>query len=140
MEAVPSRHDSSGDAHCPPRIHTNFFLTFIYIPVVAALEIVDVVGEEVKIYMDEKWKVANKESRNSRSGDRRVVAAAAEEEGGPFLKRSASTREGRRRTTTMIKTSRSFTSRCASQVKEQRARLYIMRRCVTMLVCWRDSH
>ncbi|RRT54933.1 hypothetical protein B296_00034662 [Ensete ventricosum] len=100
----------------------------------------DVVGEEVKIYMDEKWKVANKESRNSRSGDRRVVAAAAEEGGGPFLKRSASTREGRRRTTTMIKTSRSFTSRCASQVKEQRARLYIMRRCVTMLVCWRDSH
>ncbi|THU56872.1 hypothetical protein C4D60_Mb11t21790 [Musa balbisiana] len=96
-----------------------------------------------KIYMDEKWKVANKEIGNSRSGGRRVVAAA-EEEGGPFLKRSASTRECRRRTTTTttttIKTSRSFSSRCANQVKEQRARLYIMRRCVTMLVCWRDYH
>ncbi|GJN35263.1 hypothetical protein PR202_gb24015 [Eleusine coracana subsp. coracana] len=28
--------------------------------------------------------------------------------------------------------------RLASLVKEQRARFYIMRRCVTMLVCWRD--
>ncbi|CAL9059768.1 unnamed protein product, partial [Musa banksii] len=33
---------------------------------------------------------------------------------------------------------RSFPSRCASLVKEQRARFYIMRRCVTMLICWRD--
>ncbi|URE31984.1 DVL family [Musa troglodytarum] len=29
-------------------------------------------------------------------------------------------------------------SRCAGLAKEQRARFYIMRRCVTMLVCWRD--
>ncbi|RWV94341.1 hypothetical protein BHE74_00031473 [Ensete ventricosum] len=35
---------------------------------------------------------------------------------------------------------RSFPSRCASLVKEQRARFYIMRRCVTMLICWRDYH
>ncbi|RWW08951.1 hypothetical protein BHE74_00025872 [Ensete ventricosum] len=35
-------------------------------------------------------------------------------------------------------TGRSFSSRCASLVKEQRARFYIMRRCVTMLICWRD--
>uniref|UniRef100_A0A0A9GBZ7 Uncharacterized protein n=1 Tax=Arundo donax TaxID=35708 RepID=A0A0A9GBZ7_ARUDO len=32
----------------------------------------------------------------------------------------------------------SFSSRCAGLVKEQRARFYIMRRCVTMLVCWKD--
>ncbi|CAD6229165.1 unnamed protein product [Miscanthus lutarioriparius] len=32
---------------------------------------------------------------------------------------------------------RSFSGRCARLVKEQRARFYIMRRCVTMLVCWR---
>nr|XP_018624418.1 uncharacterized protein LOC104090541 isoform X2 [Nicotiana tomentosiformis] len=31
-----------------------------------------------------------------------------------------------------------FTRKCASLVKEQRARFYIMRRCVTMLICWRD--
>ncbi|KAI0512136.1 hypothetical protein KFK09_012772 [Dendrobium nobile] len=33
---------------------------------------------------------------------------------------------------------RSFARRCASLVKEQRARFYIMRRCVVMLICWRD--
>ncbi|KAG0540112.1 hypothetical protein BDA96_03G380800 [Sorghum bicolor] len=33
---------------------------------------------------------------------------------------------------------RSFSGRCARLVKEQRARFYIMRRCVTMLVCWRE--
>uniref|UniRef100_A0A0D9V7P9 Uncharacterized protein n=1 Tax=Leersia perrieri TaxID=77586 RepID=A0A0D9V7P9_9ORYZ len=32
----------------------------------------------------------------------------------------------------------SFSCRCARLVKEQRARFYIMRRCVTMLVCWRE--
>ncbi|GMY08483.1 small polypeptide DEVIL 11-like [Fagus crenata] len=32
----------------------------------------------------------------------------------------------------------SFTRKCARLVKEQRARFYIMRRCVTMLICWRD--
>ncbi|KAL0359266.1 UNVERIFIED_CONTAM: hypothetical protein Sangu_0776000 [Sesamum angustifolium] len=34
----------------------------------------------------------------------------------------------------------SFTRKCAALVKEQRARFYIMRRCVTMLLCWRDNH
>ncbi|PIA43315.1 hypothetical protein AQUCO_02000614v1 [Aquilegia coerulea] len=29
-----------------------------------------------------------------------------------------------------------FSRRCASLVKEQRARLYILRRCATMLLCW----
>ncbi|EFH61298.1 hypothetical protein ARALYDRAFT_897708 [Arabidopsis lyrata subsp. lyrata] len=29
-----------------------------------------------------------------------------------------------------------FTSKCVSLVKEQRARLYILRRCATMLCCW----
>ncbi|KAI5578499.1 hypothetical protein POPTR_008G035900v4 [Populus trichocarpa] len=33
---------------------------------------------------------------------------------------------------------RSFGRRCSSLVKEQRARFYILRRCVTMLVCWHD--
>ncbi|CAL0302208.1 unnamed protein product [Lupinus luteus] len=29
-----------------------------------------------------------------------------------------------------------FTNKCASLGKEQRARLYIIRRCATMLLCW----
>ncbi|CAL4893921.1 unnamed protein product [Urochloa decumbens] len=35
--------------------------------------------------------------------------------------------------------SSSFARRCVGLVKEQRARLYIARRCVTMLACWRDT-
>ncbi|KAI3463179.1 hypothetical protein Pfo_019842 [Paulownia fortunei] len=32
--------------------------------------------------------------------------------------------------------SNGFTRKCASLVKEQRARIYILRRCATMLLCW----
>ncbi|KAI4370587.1 hypothetical protein MLD38_018927 [Melastoma candidum] len=32
----------------------------------------------------------------------------------------------------------SFTGRCARLVREQRARFYITRRCIAMLVCWHD--
>ncbi|OEL13771.1 hypothetical protein BAE44_0025210, partial [Dichanthelium oligosanthes] len=35
--------------------------------------------------------------------------------------------------------SSSFARRCVGCVKEQRARLYIARRCVIMLACWRDK-
>ncbi|XP_050368832.1 small polypeptide DEVIL 16-like [Argentina anserina] len=33
---------------------------------------------------------------------------------------------------------RSFGRKCSMLVKEQRARFYILRRCITMLLCWRD--
>ncbi|KAK9099653.1 hypothetical protein Scep_025102 [Stephania cephalantha] len=29
-----------------------------------------------------------------------------------------------------------FSGKCAALVKEQRARIYILRRCATMLLCW----
>ncbi|KAI4302398.1 hypothetical protein MLD38_038147 [Melastoma candidum] len=32
-----------------------------------------------------------------------------------------------------------FSDKCARLVKEQRARFYIVRRCVTMLLCWHDD-
>ncbi|CAN6568529.1 unnamed protein product [Malus baccata var. baccata] len=32
----------------------------------------------------------------------------------------------------------SFGRRCNMLVKEQRARFYILRRCVTMLLCWHE--
>ncbi|KAL8458818.1 hypothetical protein ACS0TY_036355 [Phlomoides rotata] len=32
--------------------------------------------------------------------------------------------------------SNKFTRKCVSLVKEQRARIYILRRCATMLCCW----
>lgn len=33
-----------------------------------------------------------------------------------------------------------FTRKCGRLVKEQRARFYIMRRCVVMLICWTDHN
>ncbi|ESQ44904.1 hypothetical protein EUTSA_v10010948mg, partial [Eutrema salsugineum] len=33
-----------------------------------------------------------------------------------------------------------FTRKCGRLVREQRARFYIMRRCVVMLICWTDNH
>ncbi|CAL1374552.1 unnamed protein product [Linum trigynum] len=78
-----------------------------------------------QFYFDEKWKLSKKESssRSSRSCTGASTAAVAT----PLMKRSSS--QHRRC---------SFTRKCARLVKEQRARFYIMRRCVTMLICWRD--
>lgn len=99
----------------------------------------------MEFYVDEKWKFSKK-SRNN--GSRRVPGAAAGG-GDAFLKRSSSMREvhqaiGRRGSGAGAAAAGgcapqpSFSSRCAGLVKEQRARFYIMRRCVTMLVCWKD--
>ncbi|KAG8096586.1 hypothetical protein GUJ93_ZPchr0013g33829 [Zizania palustris] len=99
----------------------------------------------MEFYEDEKWKFSKK-SRNN--GSMRVPGGA---DGDTFLKRSASSRDqviGGRRVgggggggggaAGAPSSSSSFSSRCAGLVKEQRARFYIMRRCVTMLVCWKD--
>ncbi|KAK8950162.1 hypothetical protein KSP40_PGU009929 [Platanthera guangdongensis] len=68
--------------------------------------------------MDEKWKLSkNKSSRSSSlpAARTRTRTVAGSDDGHP-----------------------SFTSRCTNVVKEQRSRFYILRRCVKMLVCWRD--
>ncbi|XP_065871174.1 small polypeptide DEVIL 11-like [Euphorbia lathyris] len=70
-----------------------------------------------QFYLDEKWKLSKKET-SSRSCNRSSTS--------PLMKNSPSQRRC------------SFTRKCARLVKEQRARFYIMRRCVTMLICWRD--
>ncbi|XP_022764525.1 uncharacterized protein LOC111309783 [Durio zibethinus] len=67
-------------------------------------------------YFDEKWKLSKKESSSrSRSSS--------------FMIKNSSSSSSKRW---------AFTRKCARLVKEQRARFYIMRRCVTMLICWRD--
>ncbi|XP_061368966.1 small polypeptide DEVIL 11-like [Gastrolobium bilobum] len=65
-------------------------------------------------YFDEKWKLSKKEgsSRSSSSST-------------PLMKNSTQKRCA-------------FGRKCARLVKEQRARFYIMRRCVVMLICWRE--
>nr|DAD26466.1 TPA_asm: hypothetical protein HUJ06_027934 [Nelumbo nucifera] len=69
-----------------------------------------------QFYFDEKWKLSKKEMSRSRSSTTSTS---------PFMSSSSQRRC-------------SFTRKCASLVKEQRARFYIMRRCVTMLICWRE--
>ncbi|KAK9742439.1 hypothetical protein RND81_03G173100 [Saponaria officinalis] len=69
------------------------------------------------IYFDEKWKLSKKEgsikSRSCRSSS-------------SFLSDNSSNKRC------------AFSRKCARLVQEQRARFYIMRRCVVMLICWRD--
>ncbi|XP_074355092.1 small polypeptide DEVIL 16-like [Apium graveolens] len=36
--------------------------------------------------------------------------------------------------------SRSFGKKCGHLAKKQRAKFYILRRCIAMLVCWRDRN
>uniref|UniRef100_A0A0A0KQA4 Uncharacterized protein n=1 Tax=Cucumis sativus TaxID=3659 RepID=A0A0A0KQA4_CUCSA len=67
-------------------------------------------------YMEEKWKLPKK--------------------GAPARTRSSSSSCPLMRNSSDRRCS--FTRKCAKLVKEQRARFYIMRRCVTMLICWHN--
>ncbi|KAJ4795863.1 ROTUNDIFOLIA like 8 [Rhynchospora pubera] len=91
----------------------------------------------MEFYTDEKWKLSKK---GSRSYNGRCYNNASNKafpgDNGLCLKRSMTLKE--RDQAAATSTGRSFSGRCARLVKEQRARFYIMRRCVTMLVCWRD--
>ncbi|KAG6504554.1 hypothetical protein ZIOFF_036888 [Zingiber officinale] len=92
----------------------------------------------MEIYPDEKWIPSNKE-QSSRSRSRRERLP---EEAGPdrpaCLRRSTSTIEERAVAPAPVATPRSFSRRCSGIVKEQRAKFYIVRRCVSMLMCWRE--
>ncbi|KAG0521360.1 hypothetical protein BDA96_08G153700 [Sorghum bicolor] len=83
----------------------------------------------MEMCLDEKWKL----SSSSKKGSRRsaAVAPAATSPRGLNKGRTTSSRGPAAR-------SAAVHGRLASLVKEQRARFYIVRRCVTMLVCWRD--
>ncbi|XP_042466964.1 small polypeptide DEVIL 11-like [Zingiber officinale] len=83
----------------------------------------------MELCAEEKWRVSKKECR---SGSRGVGTGE-----GAYLKPKEEAAAAARKQAPAT-TPRSFSSRCAGLVKEQRARFYIMRRCVTMLICWRD--
>ncbi|KAL5102024.1 hypothetical protein RYX36_006351 [Vicia faba] len=68
------------------------------------------------LYFDQKWKLSKKE------GSTRSRSSSAS-----FINNTSTTQR-----------KCAFARKCARLVKEQRARFYIMRRCVTMLICWRD--
>ncbi|KAI3875860.1 hypothetical protein MKX03_023783 [Papaver bracteatum] len=72
-----------------------------------------------QFFLDDKWKLSRKEG--SRSTHHKSSSNSHH-----HLVRNSSERRC------------AFTRKCSSLVKEQRARFYIMRRCVTMLICWRE--
>ncbi|KAG4989716.1 hypothetical protein JHK85_032699 [Glycine max] len=65
----------------------------------------------------EKLRLPKKEGRSSTTSS-------------PLIKNSSSSSSTQRKC--------AFARKCARLVKEQRARFYIMRRCVIMLICWHE--
>lgn len=102
--------------------------------------------------MDEKWKLSKKSSRSaSRREQPSIATSAGPSSSGSYLKRSSSmpdtVKSHRHRPPPPPSSSaaeggpsspQSFSRRCANLAKERRAKFYIIRRCVTMLMCWRD--
>ncbi|KAK9037059.1 hypothetical protein V6N11_021981 [Hibiscus sabdariffa] len=72
-------------------------------------------------YFDDKWKFSRKES----SLKSRSSSFSSSSSSSYMMKDSSSKRCG-------------FTRKCARVLKQQRARFYIMRRCVAMLICGHD--
>ena len=103
---------------------------------------------------DDKWKLSKKgrsrSGRNYYHPDTTCAAGAstsAGTSGGGGLSRSYSasvtaTRDGAgssaQEQQEQAETRRRLSKKCVEAVKEHRARFYIVRRCVSMLVCWRD--
>lgn len=74
-----------------------------------------------ELCLDEKWKLSKKEGSFSSRNSASMIQSSSRNHQSSARRRCA------------------FTRKCARLVKEQRARFYIMRRCVTMLICWRDN-
>ncbi|RYR46349.1 hypothetical protein Ahy_A07g032084 isoform B [Arachis hypogaea] len=75
-------------------------------------------GAPAPLYFDEKWKLSTKKETCSSTSS---------------LRSSNSSSRNKNNNNKCA-----FATKCARLVKEQRARFYIMRRCVTMLICWRE--
>ncbi|KAJ0259512.1 DVL11 [Hirschfeldia incana] len=81
-------------------------------------------GSAPQFHLDEKWKLSKKDGFNG--GTLKITRSSSMSS----CRGKKTQRQGRC----------TFTRKCAKLVKEQRARFYIMRRCVIMLICWRDNY
>ncbi|XP_021642578.1 small polypeptide DEVIL 13-like [Hevea brasiliensis] len=93
----------------------------------------------VYFYMDEKWKPSKKEGSSSSSFVRSFSTKSSSSKS-PLL-RSSSLKCSSPSSKCPLPRSysqknSSITRKCSSLAKEQKARFYIIRRCVAMLVCW----
>ncbi|XVE59287.1 hypothetical protein DITRI_Ditri05aG0033900 [Diplodiscus trichospermus] len=103
-------------------------------------------------YMDEKWKLSKKEasgincSSSSKFSLSRSFSAKSFSSKSPLLRSSSQKNCPSSSSSTSSskcqlprsysQKSSSISRKCSSLAKEQKARFYIMRRCVAMLVCW----
>ncbi|KAL1542183.1 hypothetical protein AAHA92_26313 [Salvia divinorum] len=108
----------AGDTHCHVIANPFPFSS----PIRANQNLIDVAMATAAphLYLEDKWKLSKKETSSSLSRTRSRSTSSSS-----LIKNSSQRRCA-------------FTRKCAALVKEQRARFYIMRRCVTMLICWRD--
>ncbi|CAL5203166.1 unnamed protein product [Lathyrus oleraceus] len=71
-------------------------------------------------YLDEKWKLSSKTQVSSSNSS--LMKKKKKKKNSTHQRKCA------------------FARKCVRLVKEQRARFYIMRRCVIMLLCWNDQY
>ncbi|XWS74107.1 hypothetical protein CRYUN_Cryun02cG0187200 [Craigia yunnanensis] len=99
--------------------------------------------------MDEKWKISKKEasgthgSSSSKFSLSRSFSAKSISSKSPLLRSSSqkssycsSSSSKSPLPRSFLQKSSSISHKCSSLAKEQKARFYIMRRCVARLVCW----
>ncbi|CAA2969638.1 uncharacterized protein LOC111369234 [Olea europaea var. sylvestris] len=105
----------------------------------------------MEYYMDEKWKLSKDDKNNSlsrsvsqKSSTKSPLLRSLTKKNSFNLSRSSSQRSSSTSSNKSSSLSRSssqrcaeFTRKCSSLAKEQKAKLYIVKRCITMLVCWK---
>ncbi|CAN1282765.1 Small polypeptide DEVIL 18 [Linum perenne] len=86
--------------------------------------------------MDEKWKLS-KRSFSTKSANT-TSSSSSSYANSPLLRKSSSLKYGTGGSGNgrFLQKGSSITRKCSNLAKEQKARFYIMRRCVAMLVCW----
>ncbi|KAL8531434.1 hypothetical protein ACS0TY_008145 [Phlomoides rotata] len=99
----------------------------------------------MEYYMDEKWKVSkdDKSSKMSRSVSHRGGSSTKSQKNPFNLSRSCSQKCGSSKSSSLPRSSShkcsEFTRKCSSMAKEQKAKFYIVKRCISMLVSWKKN-
>ncbi|XP_010534509.1 PREDICTED: uncharacterized protein LOC104810035 [Tarenaya hassleriana] len=83
-------------------------------------------GSGPQFYLGDEWKLSKKEISGGGASRNRITRSSSMSSS--FSGYDKAQKQGKC----------AFTRKCARLVKEQRARFYIVRRCVVMLICWRD--
>ncbi|KAK4351561.1 hypothetical protein RND71_030874 [Anisodus tanguticus] len=99
----------------------------------------------MEYYMDEKWKLSKENhsyNSSSKSSLRRSYSQHCPISSDPPLPRSFSQKTSSSSKSRLSKSSSKSSTNFKSKVKEQKAKFYIVKRCIAMLVRWNkhDKH